>query len=164
MEIITKAVEMFFGNKKILKGIDFKLNNKEFLGIIGPNGSGKSTFLKCVYRVLKPTGGEIYFDGKCLDEMSYRESALRLAVVAQHNFYSFDFSVGLEEKVERILKIKPDVLHIGICCKTRTDNNEYCPDIMDLVERFRSAGIEVVWGTHSGGVRHKKDYNEYYAP
>lgn len=93
MEIITKAVEMFLGNKQILKGIDFKLNNKEFLGIIGPNGSGKSTFLKCVYRVLKPTGGEIYFDGKCLDEMSYRESALRLAVVAQHNFYSFDFSV-----------------------------------------------------------------------
>lgn len=93
MEIITKAVEMFLGNKQILKGIDFNLNNKEFLGIIGPNGSGKSTFLKCVYRVLKPTGGEIYFDGKSLDEMSYRESALRLAVVAQHNFYSFDFSV-----------------------------------------------------------------------
>lgn len=93
MEIITKAVEMFLGNKQILKDIDFNLNNKEFLGIIGPNGSGKSTFLKCVYRVLKPTGGEIYFDGKSLDEMSYRESALRLAVVAQHNFYSFDFSV-----------------------------------------------------------------------
>lgn len=93
MEIITKALEMFLGNKQILKGIDFNLNNKEFLGIIGPNGSGKSTFLKCVYRVLKPTGGEIYFDGKSLDEMSYRESALRLAVVAQHNFYSFDFSV-----------------------------------------------------------------------
>lgn len=93
MEIITKAVEMFLSNKQILKGIDFNLNNKEFLGIIGPNGSGKSTFLKCVYRVLKPTGGEIYFDGKSLDEMSYRESALRLAVVAQHNFYSFDFSV-----------------------------------------------------------------------
>lgn len=93
MEIMTKAVEMFLGNKKILKGIDFQLNDKEFLGIIGPNGSGKSTFLKCVYRVLKPTGGNIYFDGKNLDEMSYRESALRLAVVAQHNFYSFDFSV-----------------------------------------------------------------------
>ncbi len=77
---------------------------------------------------------------------------------------SFIDTAGLEEKVERILKIKPDVLHIGICCKTRTDNNEYCPDIMDLVERFRSSGIEVVWGTHSGGVRHKKDYNEYYAP
>lgn len=93
MEIMTQAIEMYLGNKKILKGIDFHLNNKEFLGIIGPNGSGKSTFLKCMYRVLKPTGGNIFFNGKCLDEMSYRESALQLAVVAQHNFYSFDFSV-----------------------------------------------------------------------
>ena len=93
MEILAEAVKMFVGKKEILKGIDFSLHNKEFLGIIGPNGSGKSTFLKCVYRVQKPTSGDIYFDGKHLDELSYRESALKLAVVAQHNFYSFDFSV-----------------------------------------------------------------------
>ena len=41
----------------------------------------------------KPTTGKIYFNGKKLDEFSYRESALKLAVVAQHNFYNFDFSV-----------------------------------------------------------------------
>lgn len=93
MEILTKAVKMCFGPKEILKGIDFDLKHKEFVGIIGPNGSGKSTFLKCVYRIQKPTSGDIYFDGKHLDELSYRESALKLAVVAQHNFYSFDFNV-----------------------------------------------------------------------
>lgn len=93
MEILTQAVKMTFGSKEILKGIDLSLQNKEFLGIIGPNGSGKSTFLKCVYRVQKPTGGKIFFNGKELDELSYRESALQLAVVAQHNSYSFDFSV-----------------------------------------------------------------------
>ena len=93
MEILAKAVRMAFGSKEILKDMDFTLRDKEFVGIIGPNGSGKSTFLKCVYRVLNPTGGEILFDGKRLDELSYRESALKLAVVAQHNTYSFDFSV-----------------------------------------------------------------------
>ena len=93
MEILTEAVKMFIGTKEILKGIDFTLQNKEFVGIIGPNGSGKSTFLKCVYRVQKPTSGKIMLNNKKLDEFSYRESALKLAVVAQHNFYSFDFSV-----------------------------------------------------------------------
>lgn len=93
MEIIAEAVKMAFGSKQILKGIDFSLHNKEFVGIIGPNGSGKSTFLKCVYRVQRPTSGIIKFNGKNLDELSYRESALELAVVAQHNNYSFDFSV-----------------------------------------------------------------------
>lgn len=93
MEILAKAVKKFIGNKEILKGIDFTLCDKEFLGIIGPNGSGKSTFLKCLYRVQKPTAGKIWFNGRDLDELSYRESAQQLAVVAQHNFYSFDFSV-----------------------------------------------------------------------
>lgn len=93
MEILAEAVKMFMGQKEILKGIDFHLHNKEFLGIIGPNGSGKSTFLKCLYRVQKPTSGLIYFNGRNIDELSFRESALQLAVVAQHNFYSFDFSV-----------------------------------------------------------------------
>ena len=93
MEILAEAVNMFIGQKEILQGIDLHLRDKEFLGIIGPNGSGKSTFLKCIYRVQKPTAGKIMFDGRPLDELSYRESALRLAVVAQHTFYSFDFSV-----------------------------------------------------------------------
>ncbi|WP_293661604.1 ABC transporter ATP-binding protein [uncultured Phascolarctobacterium sp.] len=93
MEILTKAVRVFIGNQEILKGMDFNVHDKEFVGIIGPNGSGKSTFLKCVYRVQKPTEGKIFLNGKSLDEMSYRESALQLAVVAQHNFYSFDFDV-----------------------------------------------------------------------
>ena len=93
MEILAEAVKFFIGKKEILKGIDLSLHPKEFLGIIGPNGSGKSTFLKCVYRVQKPTAGKIRFDGQLLDELSYRESALKLAVVAQHNYYNFDFSV-----------------------------------------------------------------------
>ena len=93
MEILAEAVRFFAGGRQILQGIDLELRAKEFLGIIGPNGSGKSTFLKCVYRVQKPTTGKIYFNGKKLDEFSYRESALKLAVVAQHNFYNFDFSV-----------------------------------------------------------------------
>lgn len=93
MEILAEAIKMSFGSKEVLKGVDFELKDKEFVGIIGPNGSGKSTFLKCVYRIQKPTSGEIFFDGQALDELSYRESALKLAVVAQHNSYSFDFSV-----------------------------------------------------------------------
>lgn len=63
-------------------------------------------------------------------------------------------SSGLEEKIERILSIKPDVVHVGICCKTRTDDNEYCPEVLRLVDIFRNHGIEIVWGTHSGSVRH----------
>lgn len=93
MEFTAQAINVIFNKRHILEKLDFNLHDREFVGIIGPNGSGKSTFLKCVYRVLCPSSGTIRFDGKNLDELSYRESAQRLAVVAQHNFYNFDFSV-----------------------------------------------------------------------
>ena len=49
--------------------------------------------LKCIYRILKPSEGKILFNGKNIDELSFRQTALDLAVVAQHNFYNFDFKV-----------------------------------------------------------------------
>lgn len=93
MEIKAEGVTQTLGGNEILKGVDIDVRSKQFVGIIGPNGSGKSTFLKCVYRTAKPTGGVIYFDGKDIEGLSYKESAQRLAVVAQHNFYNFDFTV-----------------------------------------------------------------------
>ena len=67
-------------------------------------------------------------------------------------------SSGLEEKIERILSIKPDVIHVGICCKTRTDDNEYCPEALRLVDIFHNHGIEIVWGTHSDTTRHPRKF------
>lgn len=93
MKILAESISLSYSNKKILKDVGLTLDNKEFLGIIGPNGSGKSSFLKCIYRVVNPDSGVIYLDGKALDEISYRETALKMAVVSQHNSCSFDFSV-----------------------------------------------------------------------
>ena len=69
------------------------VQDREIVGLIGPNGSGKSTLLKCIYRTLHPNAGHIELNGRSLDELSFRESALQMAVVAQHNQYQFDFSV-----------------------------------------------------------------------
>ena len=62
MHIKTEDIKVKIGKKDILKGINIDVKDKEFIGIIGPNGSGKSTFLKCLYRNLKPTSGVIKLD------------------------------------------------------------------------------------------------------
>ncbi len=93
MDIRTEGVQAVLGGSAILQGVDIQVGQRELVGIIGPNGSGKSTLLKCIYRVLKPTGGAVLLDGRDLDQYSYRESARRIAVVAQHNYYNFEFSV-----------------------------------------------------------------------
>ena len=93
MNIQTDTIQVSFGSKTILHDISLAIQDKEFVGIIGPNGSGKSTFLKCLYRVLQPSGGKIYFDGTELSSLSHRDTALKMAVVAQHSTVNFDFSV-----------------------------------------------------------------------
>lgn len=93
MNIKTENIKVNIGTKEILKGIDIDVKNREFVGIIGPNGSGKSTFLKCIYRNLKPTSGVVMLDEINLSNITVKESAKKIAVVAQHNYYDFDFSV-----------------------------------------------------------------------
>ena len=93
MNICATDIKMEIGNNEILKGVSIDSKNKEFVGIIGPNGSGKSTLLKCIYRTLKPNGGCIMLGNTHISTMSVKESAKKLAVVAQHNYYNFDFSV-----------------------------------------------------------------------
>ena len=94
MNICAKDIKMEIGNNEILKGVSIDSKNREFIGIIGPNGSGKSTLLKCIYRILKPNNGCIMLGEEDISKMSVKESAKKLAVVAQHNYYNFDFSVG----------------------------------------------------------------------
>lgn len=93
MEIRTEDTTLSYGAARILKGISLETHTGEFVGIIGPNGSGKSTLLKCIYRVLKPDGGCIWLGDQELHEMKIRNSARKVAVVAQHNYYNFESSV-----------------------------------------------------------------------
>ena len=92
-KIQVKNLRFSIDNKEILKDISFDIPKGSFVGIIGPNGSGKSTLLKCIYRTLKPNGGCIMLGNTPISTMSVKESAKKLAVVAQHNYYNFDFSV-----------------------------------------------------------------------
>ena len=81
------------GGTRILKGITFDVEENTFVGVIGPNGSGKSTMLKSIYGVNRPSGGNIYFEGENLLEVSGKDRANKIAVLAQESGGQFDFSV-----------------------------------------------------------------------
>lgn len=93
MNIEASDITAVLGGSNILKGVSLNAMTGEFIGVIGPNGSGKSTLLKCIYRVLKPSDGAVMLDGSSLLAMPYKQSAKQIAVLAQHNFYNFEFSV-----------------------------------------------------------------------
>lgn len=52
-----------FGERQILKGIDFEVVKGDVVCIIGPSGSGKSTLIRCVNFLETPTSGDIIFNG-----------------------------------------------------------------------------------------------------
>lgn len=107
MNIACKEVSAVLSGKEIVKSVSMRAEGKKFIGIIGPNGSGKSTLLKCIYRVLKPSGGTVYLDDIAMESLTYRESAQKLAVVAQHNYYNFDFTVQEVVMIGRAPHKKP---------------------------------------------------------
>src|SRR5215472_77985 len=68
-EVIIRAVKLnkYFGDKHVLKDIDFEVRKREVVALIGPSGSGKSTLIRCLNGLEKATSGEIYIHGQRLD-------------------------------------------------------------------------------------------------
>ncbi len=63
----VRNVSVTFGaatNRPVLKDISFDVREGEFLTIVGPSGCGKTTLLRLFAGLMKPTSGEILFDGK----------------------------------------------------------------------------------------------------
>jgi len=62
-KIELKNVYKSFGAKKILQGVDLKIEKGESLVIIGGSGTGKSVTLKCILGLLQPDKGSVKVDG-----------------------------------------------------------------------------------------------------
>src|SRR3990170_2357894 len=53
-----------YGKIEILHGVVLEVRRSELVSIIGPNGAGKSTALKSIVGLLRPTRGQVRFDGE----------------------------------------------------------------------------------------------------
>ena len=60
----VKNLRAAYGERQILKGVSFSLKADDFFAIIGPSGAGKSTLIRCVNRLVEPSGGEVLFNGR----------------------------------------------------------------------------------------------------
>jgi len=58
---------------RAVDGIDFAVSRKEILGLVGESGSGKTTTGRLVIRLIEPTGGNVWFEGKEITHLSDSE-------------------------------------------------------------------------------------------
>ncbi|MBR2967836.1 MAG: ABC transporter ATP-binding protein [Clostridia bacterium] len=59
-----KGLKLNYGPINAIKGIDINVKEGQIVALLGANGAGKTSTLKVISGLLKPTAGEILFDGK----------------------------------------------------------------------------------------------------
>ena len=94
MDLICKNISYSIKDKKILNNVSIDVKGSKFYSILGPNGCGKTTLLKTIYRILKPSSGQILLNNKDIENIRLKDSAKEMAVVAQFNEINFDCNVG----------------------------------------------------------------------
>ncbi len=68
-EVIVSNLHKSFDKKEILSGIDLAVEDKSFCVLLGPSGCGKSTLLRLIAGLEKPDIGEIFIDGKKMNDI-----------------------------------------------------------------------------------------------
>ncbi len=77
IKVETKDLKKYFetpsGTLHAVDGVSFKVPEKQTLGIVGESGCGKSTLGRLIIKLLDNTGGQIFFDGKDITDISKKE-------------------------------------------------------------------------------------------
>ena len=68
-----RDVEVNYGAVRALRGISMKVEPGTIVALLGANGAGKSTIQKTISGLLKPTAGDIEYDGHRLDSLNPRQ-------------------------------------------------------------------------------------------
>ena len=93
VEHLSKFFDTKKGKLHAVDDISFTLEEGKTLGIVGESGCGKSTTGRVILRLLEPTGGKVYFDGKDMSQFNSKElRKLRqdMQIIFQDPFSSLD--------------------------------------------------------------------------
>lgn len=67
----------------MLRGITCSFHGGTKTGIVGRTGSGKSTLIQTLFRIVEPTGGDIFIDGMNISSIGLHDLRSRLSIIPQ---------------------------------------------------------------------------------
>ena len=59
-----REMQVAYGGVEVVHGVDLSLAEGEVVGMIGPNGAGKSSVLRAICGLVRPSAGEVLFEGR----------------------------------------------------------------------------------------------------
>lgn len=97
MILVENVHKVYPDGTRALKGVSFRIEKGEFVGLMGPSGSGKSTLLHIIAGLDKPTEGRVLVDGKDITRMDEDQLAEfrknNIAFIFQFYYLLEDFTV-----------------------------------------------------------------------
>jgi branched-chain amino acid transport system ATP-binding protein len=95
MVLRLNALQAGYGAKTVISDVSFALEPGQILAFLGHNGAGKTTTLKSIMGMLRPSGGEVVFDGNRIDRLSVADRvALGLRLLPEGRGIFPDLSVA----------------------------------------------------------------------
>ena len=134
--IELKGVRKSYGANEVLKGIDLRIEEQDYIVILGASGSGKSTLLNILSGLEKPDQGEVLYDGENIASLS--ESQLTKFRKNQVAFIFQQYYLLQELTVEQNVKMGA---HLA-------KNQDYLPivEAMGLKEKLHQYPSELSGG------------------
>ena len=79
-----KDLFVSYGMMEVLHGISLTVEDKELVSVIGPNGAGKSTLIKTVMGLVKPTSGQVLYNGQDITHLpAHKRAGLGMGYVPE---------------------------------------------------------------------------------
>jgi len=115
-------VWVHYGRVAAVQGLDLRVEEGQFVGLVGNNGAGKSTTMRAITGTLRPSSGQITFEGTRIDGRAPDK-------ILRHG-------VSLVPENRRIFKRLSVAENLQIGTSGRKDRAEAKQDIQEMLERF----------------------------
>ena len=136
--IEVKNVTVDFGDKVALKDISFSLKGGSKTAIIGPTAAGKTQLLYLLTGLLVPTSGEIYFDGRDINEYDKETLHSQVGFVFQD---SVMFNLSLRENIAFSNTVKDENIEKAIETAELKDYIDALPQKLDTIVSERGTSL-----------------------